>query len=317
VWIIDVAYSLPALISILSYRRYVTGLMTLVVCGKWRADVEGVIRGLIPELEILRFRPATQTWDGSIRATVANRLARMYVAGKWPEELVLHIDADTLMTEAAVLLVRELEDHCCSTADREPAVFGVPEFSAVLEGSRWYLGVPPGAARIDSTWEDERDGYFARIYGARWREVLGAPLYNNGVLAFRNCRRVAGLWKTYYLRGGDYPTINLHDDQTPLSAAVQLSGSAFHLLDRRFNSMGLVDGDYAIYHPWAGRWRAELHKARAGAVELSDYARLARSYLSQVPAAVVRTSGLGDPEPGGHASRRRAQPGSSAVRAVS
>ncbi len=283
VWIFDKAYALPAFLSIASFVRYVDMPVTVIYCGKQMdPEMEGAFSRLSKQITILTFTTRVKVHNPVFLKDAVNRLARMYVIDRFGEDCVWLFDADTAFSEKIQELINSVRVDIASNRNDLPMIWGVKEYERATE-SYFFMMVKDANGKRKYLSNATRYQHYEKIYGADWKNLLNSIQFNNGVLAFYQGKKVSGLWKANYLRGLQYPGVNPEDDQLPLMVALKKAGCRIHELEKTYNSMGGLDGEYAVYHPFGHSWKKELWRIAGNEDQLSAYGNIVKEHWPKVP----------------------------------
>lgn len=278
VWIFDDHYKVPTFLSVASFRAQLNVPITLIYEGTPEQSLVDAFSGIGHSIEIIVSTP-----NATADATTAdrhrhNRLKRMEMMRKWPDEQVLLLDGDLIFSEKIVELIEEIDAHFNNFTSDQSLVWGVTEYDR-----KFYLEKRDQYGERPIVTEPQLQQSLQKIYGPTWEKRLSGLQYNNGMLLVHHCADLADAWERNYLSGLNYPEVNPEDDQLPLSVAMFDHNTQVRELDKAFNSKGWLTGDYAIYHAWNGNWKAAVQSAQADDMDLNEYARIAQRHLSQMP----------------------------------
>lgn len=281
-WIVDRRYALPAYLSIQSFL-YSMG-----------SDLDGICltvftAGLLPDtlLRLFRFlHPALSVNQCAVQdleegsATVVNRRLRFSIVESFSDHPVFLIDADTIFTPGIRSLVRLVK------AAEKPGttVWGVVEYEHTREASLYFLpigdlGLRPGAGA--------RATVYQSVFGADAR-LLEECQFNCGVVGFYQAAELAATWKNFYEKGLKHTGVNCEDDQVPLAVSMRKEGANIVRLLPAYNSMGVLNGDYAVFHAWGGKWLDELIHLLHSGNSRTDFGSHYQFLLRDTPEELIR-----------------------------
>jgi len=289
VWITDECYLLPTLVSILSFTEHLP-LPAILKCPQSQfLQIASTIASLDRSITVAPYPPDPAYVSAPLGDVIDNRLTRFAVCAAAPA--ILLVDSDTAFTEGIKAL-----SPIVARGTSEPVIYGVVEYDSALDA---YLYFSPRNNNTIPRYltAAEKGRCYSSIFGKQWRRLLSRPQPNNGLLVFQNSSRLCAKWRLFYERGLGVPSVNPEDDQVPLAAAIGSSDCRLVRLDNRFNSLGAVNGNFAMFHPYAGLWRDEVRAALSTLPNVSDYASIVRSVLGYIPASLLDEFKLSPDEP--------------------
>jgi lipopolysaccharide biosynthesis glycosyltransferase/cephalosporin hydroxylase len=279
-WIINESFLVPAYISIASFKKHVNIPVIIYYSGELNPTIESTFKAIGSNITVLPVEQNTP-FTGAFSKHIQNRFTRFDIAERSSNQTMLMIDADTAFTNGIEQLITSIEKE--KSKDRNTAmVWGVVEFEHAADAWLYFN-------RKDDFGNDlitpplKKQTAFAEVFGPDWRQLLDAPQFNNGILAFHNCGTLANVWKKYYLKGLANKYVNPMDDQVPLAATLASHKCKTIPLPNTFNSKGWRSGNFSGYHLWAGRWKTELLDLEEGVSNLSDYAKIAQEFWNDIP----------------------------------
>ncbi len=296
IWIIDKGYIVPAYLSICSFLKGAETSVVLVFCGdEGVEDAKSLFEGLNEHILFEEFKMPEVYKDHRSQKVITNRLARMHFVEKYKEEIVLLVDADTLFTDQCNTLISTIQ----SDSNINPsAVYGVLD-SKIAYRDYLYFNTADDTGRDVVIPHLEQKDIYADVFGPNWWHHLKGASINNGLVAFNNCDSLIDAWRGFYLRGLNHKYVNPGDDQLPLAAAIHRTEQKVVRLPERFNSKGLVSGDYIAYHALSSIWKMQIYSAHHKEEDVSDFANLAAQFIPLVPSKTMDEfiGGIGDPQP--------------------
>ena len=279
-WFVDRSYLLPTIVSLSTFTR-LPGTSRYIYAS---ADITPAmltdLERAAPDARVRRLAHCAPSAFGTDRVHVAHRLARIAAIDELSEEILLLVDSDTAFTAGGS---GHLVSHVTGVAASVPGAVacGVPEFTRASDSWYYFHRRQPAGGYLNSA-RSERVRALADIFGPDWARRLRLPAPNNGVLAIIRGRFIGPSWRNLYLSGLRQQHVNPRDDQVPLAAALADVGAALISMPVVFNSLGAVDGDYAVFHALASAWRPEVSRALIGASPRSDYGRLCAEALREL-----------------------------------
>ena len=280
-WITDYDYALPTYVSISSFLAHNNVEVSVWYIGEKGIEEAGMAFSAIsPRVSFEKAKMPPYT-PAKVSGTIYNRLMRMEIVIQTEEDLVLLLDSDMIFTESSKELISILQATGKSPAPL-PTVWGYAETPVAMQ-NHLYFRVFDQTGRDIILSDMQRSDCYSAVFGDTWRHILGGLGLNNGLVAFRNAQSLAIEWRKYYLKGLNESFVNPQDDQLPLAAAIQVNDSTLNLLDSRYNALGKVHGDYAVFHAYSGRWKMEYKLALRGEDALTNFAQIAQKHLTPAP----------------------------------
>ena len=163
-------------------------------------------------------------------------------------------------------------------------VAGVPEFKNARDA--YLLFRPPEYQHLQSSLLNENIIY-QQIFGHSLPDTR-LPQYNNGLLIFFKAKQVVKTWQRLYLRGLEYQEINPEDDQVSLAHAIKCENVKRVDLNKKFNSLGHLSGNYICFHAWAGQWREQLRAVICGKKPKTTVAEILQRTIRKTPPALLK-----------------------------
>ena len=280
VWIIDQHFLLPGYLSIKSFLAHHDIPISIIYCGGDREEeAKAIFLQLDSSISFSTFSINIPMEHFEEKGTILNRLARTEVVMKSTDEILLLFDADLHFTKSSVELIEFIKS---THVEDQPTIWGYPEIERTYN-SYLYFRVQDKNDRFIKLSDLQKHDCYSEVYGAEWMQLLGGDGMNNGVLAFYKCKAVAEKWSNYYLKGLEHKVVNPADDQLPLVAAIETTAVKTIFLDEKFNFLGEVSGDYAIFHALSGVWEMQFLSIINQAPILSDFAKIGRQYWKTAP----------------------------------
>jgi hypothetical protein len=278
VWIFDDSYKIPTFLSVASFREHVNIPISLIYNGTPDQELIDAFKSLGGAIEFIPINEHEQQFKSWTDRHRENRLARMKIMRQWPEEQVILFDGDLIFSEKIKELPLLIDEGFKNIDTNKSVVWGVPEYDL-----KFYTQKRHEDGSSTFTTEEELHQSLANVFGFDWKEQLTGVQYNNGMLVVFNCDALSRTWEKNYLKGIDHPQVNPEDDQLPLRVSMFNHKTEVRKLDIAFNSLGNLTGDYAVYHAWNGKWKAELDKLMEGSTDLEDYGLIAQFYYHKMP----------------------------------
>ena len=276
VWIFDESYKVPTYLSVASWiANCVNTTVELIYTG---IDLEDDLKERFLELS----DSVSISWEPQFNTVsrrdkhLKNRLKRMEIMKRWPEQLVFLLDGDLLFDRGVERLVSQLEQKI-EVYDSEELIAGVPEYDLPF-----YTEKRDDFGGSKKETEELTHKTLKMVFGDNYATRLSRVQYNNGMLGCIGASSLADLWKAHYLMGLENQEVNPEDDQLPLAVALFDLDFETIELEKKYNSLGYLDGKYCVFHAWNGKWKKELLRVMNGCVE-NDYAILLESYWKQIP----------------------------------
>ena len=276
VWIFDDNYKTPTYLSVASFRNEVNIPVTLLFTGaELSVEVLTAFNAIGNAIEIIH-HPINK---GNSRRElhIANRLTRMEVMKRWPDELVFMLDGDLMFNTGTDWLINEVE-AACEKNGQASFIAGVEEYDRHFyteKKSQFGKGIHTSKEVLEECLTD--------VFGYDFEKQLSGKQFNNGVLVVYQCQVLSHFWQLHYENGLKHTEVNPEDDQLPLAVALYNLTIPTHSLPLTYNALGRVDGDYTVYHAWNGKWKKELQKLVQEDYPEKGYAALARKYIDQIP----------------------------------
>ncbi|MCB9232389.1 MAG: class I SAM-dependent methyltransferase [Bacteroidia bacterium] len=282
IWIIDEGFLVPALVSVRSFLAVLEMPVTIFFCGESGLD-EAINAFLeIPgDITVTPWQTETELPRPEFRATVRNRLARMDILSRSPEDLLLMLDADILFGPGFEELMERIE----KADPQSPAIWAVPDMDEPLQNFL-YFRLFDAEGRRQRLHRADEEAIFAEVFGPDWNRLLGSHEFNNGMMALYRCQEVARHWKDFYMKGLVEPRVNPEDDQRPLAAALMATGTTMHVLPGSFNSRGELEGDFVAYHAFCARYRMPFCSLEAGQQPCTGFGYIAQQHWPLLPPAL-------------------------------
>lgn len=284
VWIFNSDFLIPTYLSVSSFIECGNIPILLLACDPLDSDIETTFTDLGKNISLRYFHPdGLYPFADNSPPSVLNRLARMDIVSSMDDETILFLfDSDTLFSNDVDFFLKQIKVGW--PQKNTSVIWGVKERERALDASFLYF------ARRDSSGRkaelpalQEMHACYEGVYGPNWETILSSVQLNNGVLAFYRCQSVSQLWKSYFIDGFKYDCINHAEDQVPLSAAINVSQCEVKQIDRDFNSLGNLYGDFVVYHAWNGLWKWECVSIIEGEESSSDFGMIARKYWHKIP----------------------------------
>lgn len=285
-WIFDDHFIVPTYLSVFSFLKACTIPVVLVFYGKRIKDVETLFSSMISQYDVMIdykeddfFQLPVLPHNKSFISSIRNRELRFYVAAQSsPHNVVYCFDSDTLFTESAKDLMSIDFGEC-------PAICGCIEQEHTYDNKLYFeRGILH--SNTHHIYPERQKEKYDQIFEEDTSYWLNKPQYNNGVLIFYNAWQLAAQWKTEHQRGLYCLDVNPGEDQVTLTAAINKVGFVeCRSIPSRYNSMGQLTGDYAIFHGTGGQWSGELINAMSTIPfiqnALSDFAKVYKLILQQ------------------------------------
>ena len=286
-WIFDDLFILPTYLSVVSFLRFCDIPVVLVYYGKRIDDVKKYFSPLIEKQivtidykEDVYFQLPIFSYNKVFEQTIKNRELRFYVAAQsGPDEMAYCFDSDIIFTNSSKeLMSLDLGNHS--------AVCGCIEQNHTFNNKLYFeRGVIH--SNLEHIYPNLQAQKYNQIFSEETSCWLRLPQYNNGVLIFYNAKKLAEQWKKEHLKGLICPDVNPGEDQVTLTAAINKVSSVKRLaIPIKFNSMGQLTGDYAIFHATGGQWLGEILNAISKDTylnnTLSDCAKIYRQVIQQL-----------------------------------
>lgn len=279
-WIINKNYLVPGYVSIASFRKQTDIPIVIYHDESLTEEIKQVFTSMGPNIS---FRAPKQKKknNNSFSEHIHNRLIRMEIVEEYSNQSVLLIDADTAFSTGTQKMIQSIADTQQLDANK-PLIWGVIEYEHAADA--WlYFKKTHISGTVDKTPLSKKQEVFAEIFGSNWKELTQFPQFNNGLLAFYNCKKLAAAWKGLYCKGLENEYINPLDDQVPLAVAIATLTHETVLWPLKYNSLGKSSGDFSMYHVWAGNWKKELLMVEAASPYLSDYGKIAKEFWKDIP----------------------------------
>jgi hypothetical protein len=279
VWIFDDNYKIPTYLSVASFREYIDIPVTLVYRGKPEKKLIDMFKNLGGPTEFIIEEDYDEINNTRVDSHRKNRLLRMEIMGKWPDEQVIFFDGDMVFSEKIKEFIPFIDKAFKNIRTDKSLVWGVAEADNLFYTAK---RLPNG--KLNFSTEEEFNQCLKEVYGNNWKKRMSGIKYNNGMLIIYNCTDLANAWKSLYLNGLKHPGVNHEDDQVPLCVAMHDLKTQVMEIKNKFNSKGKLTGDYAVYHAFDSRWKPELKKILNGENNLEDYGIIALKYFEKIPA---------------------------------
>ena len=278
-WSINEKFKVPAFISIASFKKHINLPVIIYYDGEISQEIETVFKGIGPDISFQQVQE--HTIKGDYEQHIKNRFTRFDIAKNSDTKTTLMIDADIACNEGVKDLIRSIEEDR-KKHPTKAIVWGVVEYEHAAEAWLYFNKTNKAGVRF-KTPPDEKKIAFAQVFGPNWEQLVSAPQFNNGILAFHNGSALSETWKDYYLKGLSNSYVNPLDDQVPLAVALEQEDCKTIHWPNAYNSKGKISGDYSIFHAWAGQWVNELFKLENDIEALSDYAKIAQEFWGYIP----------------------------------
>lgn len=286
-WIFDDRFILPTYLSVTSFLRICNIPVVLVFYGKRIDDVKDYFASMISKQKVTIdhkkddfFQLPILPYNKRFENTIKNRELRFYVAAQsGPHNVVYCFDSDIIFTESAKDLMNiDFGEH--------PGVCGCIEQKHTFD-NKLYFERGMIHSCLQHIYPEFQKEKYDQIFVENTSYWLSIPQYNNGVLIFFNAKELAEQWKKEHFKGLLCPEVNPGEDQVTLTAAIKKVDSIKSFsIPSRYNSMGQLMGDFAVFHATGGQWLGEIINAISDNPyilnSLSDCSKKYRQIINQL-----------------------------------
>lgn len=273
-WIFDEAFCMLTYLSVRSFLESCDAIITLVYCGEeMKPEDEAMFLKLETNVEIHSYNTSLDKYEPRFHAHIRNRLARMHFARLYEDDLLFMIDSDVAFAHSIEDDFKEIEEHFESKDSNGPIIAGVVEFLSARDAYLYFKKKTSSGFTRKVPELNQVAGY-QHVYGEDWPLLTDGFQYNNGFLIFYQARELIDQWEEYYLTGLDCADINPLDDQVPLSAAIQKTDCDYWLMDRKWNSLGDLNGSFNMFHAWGGEWKIEIDHVLRNKTAVSGFGEI-------------------------------------------
>lgn len=274
-WIIDEDYALLGYLSVLSFVRNVQEEAEILVF----AD-ENIADNILEYFQQLDPRVLVKKVALSKQPVVLNRLWRMKIVREYSgNRMVFLVDADTIFTSKFSSLFSTLN---AISLNGHPVVVGVVEHECARDAYLYFND----RKKPSSLTADEKEDIFKLVFGDDCR-YLDQKHFNCGFIGFCNASGIANDWQSMYEKGLLNSSVNQEDDQLPLALAMHKNKADCISLSPAFNSFGNLNGDYAVFHAWGGKWLNEVKLGLFRDFTFTDIGNHYRQLVAQTPQVMI------------------------------